>query len=882
MNDKPTSRLRIYFLMLLTCLLASVVTYAQDLVIDPSFNNMYGNGGVEEFYNCFETADGGFMLGGKAQEDPPPGNINDPFCGSSDYWLIKTDAAGNTVWDSLYGGLAQESLFDVIQTSDGGFAVIGTTNSPASCDVPAGNPFVVDAWVLKVDNIGNVLWTTRLGSLTSDNAKSIIETADGGLLIGGDTPDASGIPDYWLAKLDGTTGTIQWENTYGGNDFDFLEVVRATSDGFYLGGFSLSPPSNEKTSPHFGSFDYWVVKTDLDGNFLWDVSFGGNGNDQLFDMEVTSDGGMILTGFSDSDPTIAPNNKTAALIGVEDAWSVKMDDTGAMEWDMSYGGDESERFYSVDIVDVTDCTTNYIFGGLTNSSSNGDIANANLGVADYWLVWAGESGNLIWEKNYGGNDYDAAWDFRRNSDSTYIVGGHTISDSPGAPFDTPSSNFGIFDNWVFKLNCDFDLPAMPTVQICEGESIIISAVTGNPANCTYLWENGLITRDIIVNPAVTTNYKVSVTNGTCCMDTTSVTVEVIPLPEVDLGPDTEICPNEIITLDATTTGCTYAWSTGDTDPTIDLDMAGTYAVTITCDFGCTAADTLIVSPGIIPDVNLGSNITLCTGDSTLLDAGNGGIAYNWSTGATTPTIFANSPTNYCVTVTSVDGCTSSDCVQVDFESVTVNLQNDTTLCEGEMITVSAGNTGCSFLWSNAATTQSIDISTAGTYTVTVTCDPTGCTAEDEITVSYFPTINTNFSSEICQGDSALIAGIWETSAGFFLEILTDANGCDSIIITELIVNPTFTENTIAEICEGDSIFLASAWQFTAGDYSDTLQTIQGCDSVIITSLTVHPIFMGNMTAEICEGDSLFVGGAWQLQSGSYADTLQSIDISTAG
>lgn len=324
-----------------------------------------------------------------------------------------------------------------------------------------------------------------------------------------------------------------------------------------------------------------------------------------------------------------PNNKTAPNIGGEDYWAIKVNSAGTITWDQSYGGADLDRSYSVEVVDLTDCVTNYIFGGITSSGANGDVTDTNIGAGDYWINFVDASGNLIWEKNYGGDQYEEIRDFRRNSDGSY-----TISDNHG---DVPSTNYGVFDNWAFKLSYNFSIPDLVDGEVCEGESITLTAVTGTCDNCTYQWDaNGgnASTNSITVSPITTETYTSIVTNATCCPDTTSVTVIWHPSPTVNLGADTEICPGESIPLDATTPTCTYAWSTGVVTLIINPTMAGTYSVMITCEFGCTNTDKIIISPRIIPTVDLGNNTTLCAGDSLLLDAGTGGMNYNWPTGAT--------------------------------------------------------------------------------------------------------------------------------------------------------------------------------------------------------------------------------------------------------
>jgi gliding motility-associated-like protein len=838
------------FLLLLVSLVANLSTFGQDLTIHPTFNNMYGAGFVEDLYTSFETSDGGFILAGKAFQNAITGNINDPFCGvnNSDYWIVKTDIDGNTEWDTLFGGSGNESLFDMIETSDGGYALVGQTVSMASCDVPAGNLFVNDAWVVKIDTLGDILWTSRFGSTQGDNAKSIIETTDGGLLIGGDTLNlVDNAPDYWITKLDGTTGAVLWDNSIGGDNFDFLEVVRETTDGFFLGGYSVSGVSKDKSTANFGSWDYWIVKVDVNGNYVWDISYGGSGNDQLWDMEVTSDGGLIIGGFSDSNPSILPNNKTAPNIGGEDCWAIKVNSAGAIIWDQSYGGADLDRIYSVEVVDLTDCVTNYIFGGITSSGASGDVTDANIGAGDYWINFVDASGNLIWEKNYGGDQYEEIRDFRRNSDGSYIVGGYTISDNHG---DVPSTNYGVFDNWAFKLSCNFSIPDLVDGEVCEGESITLTAATGTCDNCTYQWDaNGgnATTNSITVSPAATETYIVIVNNATCCSDTTSATIIWYPSPTVDLGADTETCSGQSIPLDATTPTCTYAWSTGAATPIINPTMAGTYSVTITCEFGCTNTDEIIISSGIIPIVDLGNNTTLCAGDSLLLDAGTGGMNYNWSTGATAQMIYGNDETNYCVTVTSVDGCTTLDCISINFDTIQVLLPNDTTLCPADTLVLSAGNNGCTYNWSTGSTSQSTTISTTGTYTVTVTCGPTSCAAVDEIIVGYF-SVNSpqNISAEICQGDSTFLGGDWQINPGSYPDTLVTINGCDSIIITDLIVNDTFEIIVDSMICNSALVGLDTIYLFSQN----------GCDSNVIYNLIL--IDLDTFTFEVFTCDSNLV------------------------
>ena len=290
---------------LMFCLLASISSYSQ-LTID--WNNMYGSDWFESLYTTFETSDGNFIIGANAFPNMTTGNISDPVCGASDFWLIKTDADGNTLWDFTYGGTDQELLFALVETADGGFAAAGVTLSPDDCEVSDVSLGGFDCWVIKVDTDGVLQWDTRIGSTQFDFILTIENTSDGGLVIGGQSPGTfdnanNGGDDMWITKLDGTGGVL-WSKSFGGDGDERLEEIRQTPDGGYiLAGASSSGISGTKTTPNYGSWDFYLVKLNAAGNYVWDESYGGDGNDQIYDLENTpSDGGFIFGGVSTSGP----------------------------------------------------------------------------------------------------------------------------------------------------------------------------------------------------------------------------------------------------------------------------------------------------------------------------------------------------------------------------------------------------------------------------------------------------------------------------------------------------------------------------------------------------------------------------------------------------
>jgi gliding motility-associated-like protein len=167
-------------------------------------------------------------------------------------------------------------------------------------------------------------------------------------------------------------------------------------------------------------------------------------------------------------------------------------------------------------------------------------------------------------------------------------------------------------------------------------------------------------------------------------------------------------------------------------------------------------------------------------------------------------------------------------------------------------------------------------STPATYVVTYTIDSTATcpifTTTTNITIN--PTFNIALNDTICQGDTIIIAGIPQTTAGVYNEILATVLGCDSIISTTLFITPTNTTQLTETICQGDTILIAGIPQTVAGIYNDTIQTTLSCDSIIETTLTVNPVITTQTTDSICQGESILLGGALQTVAGTYYDTLQ--------
>ena len=426
-------------------------------------------------------------------------------------------------------------------------------------------------------------------------------------------------------------------------------------------------------------------------------------------------------------------------------------------------------------------------------------------------------------------------------------------------------------------------PLGPT-NLCPGGSVDLEANAGN----SYLWSTGETTQTITVSTAGT--YIVTVYETPTCFasDTISVTVAA---PTAAITGVTTICSGQATTLTATA-GNSYIWSNGATSQSITVSSATTYTVTVTYPGGCTASASVAVTANTNPTPSITGNNSICQGQSSTLSAGSY-TSYLWSTGSTSANISANTSGIYTVTVTDANGCTGSTTF-----NLTVNpnpspaITGTTAFCQGANSTLSAGGGYTSYLWSTGAVTPTLNVTTGGTYSVTVT-NAYGCSASASlpITVYSLPAPVINGPAGICPGASAALttgsfaAYVWSTGSntqtintnvpGTYAVTVTDANGCiDSVSYTlAAYTNPTPVITGTAAICQNQSSLL-DAGSFTSynwstgastqtisvtqsGTYSVTVTNSNGCSAAASFAVLVNPLPTPAITGinAFCSGDS---------------------------
>jgi len=343
--------------------------------------------GDDQGYTVQQTSDGGYILAGYE------------CCwgaGSNDFYLIKIDANGDTLWTHTYGGAVSDIGRAAVQTSDGGYVFTGYTNSfGAGAD---------DVYLIKTNSVGDTLWTRTYGGSGTESGYSVRQTTDGGYIIAGRTNSFGLLSyDFYLVKTDANGDTL-WTRHYGGNATDTASKVRQTSDGGYVVlGYTQSYGA--------GGQDIWLVKTNSTGDTLWTHTYGELSTQSGSSVEQTTDGGYIING-----------RTNYATHGNYDYYVVKTNSTGDTLWTRKFGGINMELGYNAQQT----ADGGYMFAGHTESYG--------AGSSDFYIIRANSTGDTLWTRTFGGSGLDLCNDGQITSDNGYICVGQSNSIGPANDF----------------------------------------------------------------------------------------------------------------------------------------------------------------------------------------------------------------------------------------------------------------------------------------------------------------------------------------------------------------------------------------------------------------------------------------------------------------
>ena len=407
----------------------------------------YGGSNWDDNFASLESDGvGGYVLAGRTASNNYDVSGNH---GDFDMWIFHIDQLGNILWQKCLGGSGLEHCYTINRTLDGGYLLAGYTGSNNG-DITS-NHGEFDLWAANISSNGVLRWQKTFGGSHTDNARSLIQTEDGGFIAAGHTNSTDGdvkgfkgIRDYWVIKVN-NKGNLEWSKCLGGSGDDYASIIQKSNDGNYIiAGYTNS--TNGDIRGNHGGYDYWVVKLSPDQKIIWQKCYGGTKNEILQDCIPTSDGGYILTGHSNSN-----NGDIKKNYGGYDWWIVKISSDGAIQWKKTFGGSKDDEPNRI----IENPGSGYICVGFSKSN-NWDVSG-NHGLSDFWVIKISNNGSIIWKKCLGGSRDDIASFVKITPDGGMIIGGDSFSNNGDV-----SGNHGQSDYWLVKLSTVDPTPT-PTI-----------------------------------------------------------------------------------------------------------------------------------------------------------------------------------------------------------------------------------------------------------------------------------------------------------------------------------------------------------------------------------------------------------------------------------
>jgi len=362
------------------------------------------------------TSDGGYIFTGFSHSNDGDVTGHHGLALFADCWVVKLDSMGILEWQRSLGGSGDEMGLSVKETSDGGYIVVSTTSSYDG-DVSGlhdTSGFVGDIWMVKLDSTGNILWQNCFGGTGLDGANCVIETYDSNYVAAGrsnsndgDVSGNQGSSDIWVIKVS-SAGTLIWQKCLGGTDTDYANNMKETPDhGIVLCGNTSSTDGDFTGTTSTISNSIFIMKIDSMANMEWVKTYGGNLIEIGFDIALTSNGGYAL-----GSATLSSD--LPGYHGSFDYWLLKLDSVGDMEWQNCYGGSGGDFFKALSPTP----DNGYVLIG-ASSSVDGDVSTP-LGSSDAWIVKTDSVGNIEWEHSYGGTGPDDGTSILVNPDGSIV------------------------------------------------------------------------------------------------------------------------------------------------------------------------------------------------------------------------------------------------------------------------------------------------------------------------------------------------------------------------------------------------------------------------------------------------------------------------------
>lgn len=681
-----------------------------------------GGSGQDMPVRMIRSLDGGLLMLGSTGSTNGDVSLSH---GSNDLWLTKTDSTGNLIWERTFGGSNIDIGTGIIQLPGGDLILSGYTGSfDGDISHQHGN---FDAWVIRTTSTGTIIWEKTFGGSLVDLVYAMIQTADGGILLGGGTYSNDGDvygnhgdQDFWLLKLD-ISGNLVWQKSLGGSGLEVCYSIDETPANEIIACGSTNSNDGD-VSGQRGSTDFWVIKLTSGGNKIWTRCFGGGDQESAFAISSNSNNQFLVSGYSKSSDGDLQQNS-----GYNDIWTVQLDQNGTIQNQRIIGGTGADIAFS----SISSMDGGYLLACGT-TSNDGDI-DGNHGQEDILLIKLDQQLSTEWMKCQGGSGNERPSSILQTHDGSFIFSGYTYSNDGNV-----SGNHGASDYWIVRLSCKVPVSAFSTPfdTLCTGMSADFTNQSANSSAFNWLVNNQNLTtqENASIQLPNTGVYTVQLTAQTCYASDTSVKrITAISKPQIKVSMSgTHLCIGDSITL-SSTSGSRYIWNTGATSNTIYVNNRGPFYVTVYTS-GCAAnSDTITLSATAKPNLELGNDTIICTGSSLLLSAGtNSAFHYTWQDGSTQNQFSVTTPGTYFVKI-SDNYCTASDTIHVDTVSCNLPVASFTVanqeICEhGTIAFVNNSVQSVSYNWtfpggSPASSTLEnpvISYETPGTYNVILT------------------------------------------------------------------------------------------------------------------------------------------------------------------
>ncbi len=643
---------------------------------------------------------------GTSDFDPGAGTFNLTSVGNTDIFISKLDSLGNFVWAKSMGGTNEDVANDITYDESGKLAITGYFRGNADFDPGAGAfnlmAGFIDVFVTVVDTAGNFQWAKRLGGginpdgITGSVGNSVKFDEDSNVVIAGyfsGTGDfdpgvgtlnmtSAGDRDIFVSKLN-SSGQLLWSKQMGGESSDQANDIVVDNEGnvYTTGVFDNEADFNPDPDTKFElsgiKIDIFVSKLDSEGNFVFAKQMGGELEDVGQGIFVDSEANIYTTGnfFNTADFDPGPDVFELSVVGNNNAdiFISKLDENGNFVYAIKAGGLQNDGGISIHVDENGSIYNSGAFFGFVDfDPSEATFHLTSAGSSDIYVqkfcqistpVISGPSGycpgEVITLTSSQADHY--LWS---NGDTTQFI----VVSEPGDYSLTVTNEDGCTAVSSVQSIQAYPSPDIPVVMsdgeatICEGDSLVLSTQSFT----TYNWNSGQVTHSIIVYDSGV--HIVTVTNEFGCTAVSDpFLVQVLVVPIITIAPSTvSFCEGDSLLLEISNIDAeSYLWSTGDTTSAITIRDPGEYYVEVTFSGGCTSvSNTITVTVNPLPEIDLGDNIILESGESVNLNAGPGHASYQWSTGAIGEIITVDEMGEYCVTVTNIFGCTASDCVTI--------------------------------------------------------------------------------------------------------------------------------------------------------------------------------------------------------------------------